>query len=527
MNKRIKRIIAITLVLGTFSSIAPIKYFNPFIANVYASSSSSKDYGIEDLEVRKVDSTEDDDDDDTLTMYTDSGYDDTTSFEKSEYDYYLKTSGNSIKMKVSRVDGCTYKIFKSGSNTAYSSSDELGLSSGNNTFYIRTYETGDFDSKNVEKNQIRCYEIHVERKGSSSVNLKDIALNHGSINFSKSTSSYNVEVESDVDEITITAKPDDNDYTVRIDDTKVTDDDNFRKKVSLNKGKNIIKVKVGDDADNSKTYTLNIYRGTTATATKATIEYGPKDYSQPSVYLNDLKLNNGDISLTFTKNISIYNVKVDSSVDEMYVAATPEEASSKVEINEKRLTSEKEYEASLKNLITGKNTFTIEVTDADGNSRKYTLNIYRGVDISTTNTAVNTTTNQNTNTVEVKPNQWVKVSEKWQYNGSDGKAIKSQLFYDDNYKKTYALNAEGFLATGWQTLNGKSYYADNDGSIHKGWLHLDQNWYHFDLITGIMDTNWIKDGEKYYYLDSSSGIMAHDKYIDKYKLGSDGAWNNL
>ncbi len=510
MNKKIKRIVAMALVLGTFSAIAPNKYFELLATKAYASSDS--DYGIDNLEVRKGNLSSEEDED-TFTLYASSDYNNSTSFEQSEYDYYAKTSADSINIKVSKISGYTYKIFKSGSSKAYSSSDDLDLKAGSNIFYVRTYKTGDFNEKNIEENQIRSYQVHVERKTSSSIYLKDIYLSDGKISFSKNTLSYNIEVESDVDVINITGTPEDTDNTLYIDGTKLTDSENFKQKVSLNKGKNTIKMEIQDAANNSKTYTLNIYRGTKIAANTSTVQYGEVDYSQSSVYLENLQLNSGDISLDFKKNVSIYNVKVDSTVDEINVIATPDNSSYKVEINNKKLTSDKNYEASLKNLETGKNAFTIKVTNSDGNSRNYTLNVYRGESIPSTTTT----------TVEVKANKWVQVSGRWQYNDKDGKPVKSQLFYDDNYKKTYYLNAEGYLEAGWISYNGKYYYTDNSGAVQKGWLNLGTAWYHLDVNTGAMDIGWYKDGQKWYYLEST-GVMAHDTYIDKYKLGSDGAW---
>lgn len=520
MNKRIKRIIAMALVLGTFSSVAPNKYFDILMTKAYASSDGYKDYGIENLEIVKgsASSEEDDEeDDDALTLYTSSSYDNSTGFEMSQYEYYAKTSEDSINIKVTKVSGCNYKIFKSGSSKEYSSADKLDLKEGDNIFYVRTYENGDFNEKKIEENQIRCYEVHVQRKSASNVSLKDISLSEGTISFSKSKLSYNVEVESKVNEITITAKPEDIDYTVKIDGTNVSDSDNFRKKISLNKGKNTIKIELGGDSDNGKIYTVNIYRGTTAASAKAIVEYGPTDYSQPSVYLEDLQLNSGDISFEFKKNVSIYNVRVDSTVEEMYVIAKPDSSNDKVEINDKKLTSDKDYEASLKNLVSGKNAFTIKVTNSDGNSRNYTLNIYRGTDVQ------NTTTSTISTTEAVKPNQWVQVNGRWQYNDKDGKPYKNQLFYDNNYKNTYYLNADGFMETGWKLFNGKYYYADNSGAIQKGWLKLGTVWYHLDLSTGAMDTGWYTDNGKWYYSDPS-GAMAYDTYIGNFKLGLDGAW---
>lgn len=518
MNKKIKRIIAMVLALGAFTSFAPNKYFNHLAINAYASDDSGDKYGIDSLQVVKGDYSSDNSDssdDGTLDMYTSSDYKEHTSFDVSEDQYYVRTSEPTIKMRIDKANGCSYKIFKKGDSNAYSSGDQLDLKAGDNTFYVRTYEKGNFNEKNVEENQITFYIIHVERVTSSSIYLKDISLSDGDISFSKDTTSYDVEEKADVDEITVGAEPVDSGYTVKINDTKVTDNDNFRKKVSLNNGKNTIKIQVGDDADNIKTYTLNVYRGTKPTASSSTVQYGPVDYSQPSVYLDNLQLNSGDIKLDFKKDVSIYNVKVDSSIDQIDVTATPKESDSKVDVNGQKLKEDDNYRATLQNLTTGENTFTVKVTDTDGNSRKYNLNIYRGTDIASTTT---------TATTQVEANKWVQVSGRWQYNGKDGNPLRNQLFYDDNYKKTYYLNNEGFLGSGWQTIDRKYYYADSNGVVQKGWLNLGPNWYHLDVTTGEMNTGWFQDGDKWYYLDYSSGTMAHDTSIGQYKLGSDGAW---
>ena len=88
----------------------------------------------------------------------------------------------------------------------------------------------------------------------------------------KKTTSYNVNVAESVDEVKITAKPDASssdydDYKVTIDGSEVDDSDNFKKTVSLSKGKNTIKITVEDDDDEVRTYTLNINRGGTTTNT--------------------------------------------------------------------------------------------------------------------------------------------------------------------------------------------------------------------------------------------------------------------
>ena len=96
------------------------------------------------------------------------------------------------------------------------------------------------------------------------VYLKSISLSDGDISFSKSTSTYNVNVAESVDEVKITAKPDCDsdeydDYEVTIDGTTVDEDDKFKKTVSLNKGKNEIKLTVEDDNDEQENIHFKYY----------------------------------------------------------------------------------------------------------------------------------------------------------------------------------------------------------------------------------------------------------------------------
>ena len=90
--------------------------------------------------------------------------------------------------------------------------------------------------------------------------LKSIYLSNGSINFSKMETSYNVNVNDSIEEILVRATPEDIDYLVDINESSVTDNDNYEKTVKLNKGNNIITIYVQGD-DDHKTYTLNIFRG--------------------------------------------------------------------------------------------------------------------------------------------------------------------------------------------------------------------------------------------------------------------------
>ncbi len=85
--------------------------------------------------------------------------------------------------------------------------------------------------------------------------------------------------------------------------------------------------------------------------------------------------------------------------------------------------------------------------------------------------------------------------------------------------------------TGWQKINGESYYFHTDGRMLTGWLNdsagnryymstvsgrmirgwreIDQHWYFFNS-SGYMVKGWLKENNSYYYLDPSSGVMASD-----------------
>lgn len=64
-------------------------------------------------------------------------------------------------------------------------------------------------------------------------------------------------------------------------------------------------------------------------------------------------------------------------------------------------------------------------------------------------------------------------------------------------------------ATGFQKIDGKTYYIKADGTKHTGWLYLNNNTYFFDTKTAAMVTGWVKSPSgsvRYFY--GGSGKMA-------------------
>ena len=59
-----------------------------------------------------------------------------------------------------------------------------------------------------------------------------------------------------------------------------------------------------------------------------------------------------------------------------------------------------------------------------------------------------------------------------------------------------AANVHAETKTGFVTINGKSYYINEDGSKQKGWLELNGKKYYFNATTGVQVKGWATEREK-------------------------------
>ncbi|WP_297417393.1 cadherin-like beta sandwich domain-containing protein [Clostridium sp.] len=270
--------------------------------------------------------------------------------------------------------------------------------------------------------------------------------------------------------------------------------------------------------------------------------------NQDNIYLKTIQLDYGNVPLSFDKEISTYNTKVDANVNSIAIKAEPEDGATTVKINNITVDENDDYKKMV-NLNDGDNKIEITLSQDDEEKRTYTVNINRGGTTTTTGSSSNsgesaaaTAANGNTtssvgvnstqasnndenNDVNAKiPNKWVKVGDKWRYNDGFGNPIKNTWYYDSSYGKTYYFDNDGNMLTGWLNLNNNWYYLNSNGAMETGWKQIGYNWYYLDY-DGKMKTGWFKDSDgKYYYLYEASGAMAHDTIINGYKLGSNGAW---
>lgn len=567
MNKNIKRIIALTLTISAFSAISAITpgtAFDKVTKPVYAASYSPDDGELKSITVKSIDG-------DTLDLRD--GYNGSTVKLNEDKEYYTKLTTDSDGIKISsKVEGDNYivKIFISdkANATAYDPGDEILLEKGDTTVYVRTYKSDSAfrKAKNTLDDVSICeeeYTLNVRKTTESSyedstqdpIYLYNIKPSTGDITFIKGKTSYDMKVDSAVDNIKITATPEDSKDRVRINGTLVDSSDKYKKAVDLDNGKNEIIIKVTDDKDNQRAYTLNVTRGDASSDT------------QDNIYLDDLTLSEG--SIDFSQDETSYNVDLDQTVSDITIGAKPEDDDYAVTIDGDEVTSDDDYKKDV-SLSKGKNTIEVIVQDElNDKKRTYTLTINRGT-VAQTDTPTDTSTDTKTG--------WVETTDGWKYNDENGKLLKSSWLYDkdakvycylnaDGIRETgwfkdkdnwYLLNEKGAMLTGWQKTNGKWYLLDANGAMRAGWYKQEvavegnnsdttqsttsstnatttntdttnvdnakvEGWYYLNG-DGSMKIGWLLDGKNWYYLNTN-GVMQKGWLISsnsKYYLNEDG-----
>jgi len=343
---------------------------------------------------------------------------------------------------------------------------------------IKLYDDDDYDNR-VDEDDVDDKGIYYARTSSKTIHISIDGPSSKYVKVFKGTSksTKGKSITSDIDLSSGT-----NTLVVRVYSSKPSSD-----------------VEYEDDDDVTSEYKLKIkYTGSTSDSDD---EDNADDYDD--IYLK--KLSVGGQSISLSKSKVNYSYTVASDVDEVSIKAEPEDEDYTVTIDDEEVDDDDNYKTSV-DLDKGVNEIEIVIENEDDDEeRVYTLKITRGSTTSTgTSTGTNTTTTPSTatNVSTVKANQWVLVNGKWIYNDSTGNPIKNSWFADRNYGKTYYLQADGTMATGWLNNGGKWYYLGADGA---------------------MRTGWILDGGKYYYL-YADGTMAYNTTINGYKLGSSGAW---
>lgn len=271
----------------------------------------------------------------------------------------IVVNGNSIAGK--------FSIVSSNSNVISLSTDSLWVegstsctayakSTGTATITIKPIDVSDSDANDVTSSiGPRSISIKVNQNQSvattktsspttsDNANLKDLTIESFNIDpeFSKNILQYNLKVDSNVNDLNITATPDDAKASVDITGNK-----------DLKEGDNTIKIVVtATDKKTTKEYTIIVNKA--------------QDLSK--AYLKSLTLSEGKLEPAFKEDTFSYNLTdVSDDTNSIDVKAIPKFDDSKVEIN------------GADNLNDNNNKMTIKVSSADGKiTKNYVISVSR------------------------------------------------------------------------------------------------------------------------------------------------------
>lgn len=192
-----------------------------------------------------------------------------------------------------------------------------------------------------ESGEKRTYTLNVTRIDNRSTEnkLSNLTISGTKFEFKENTTTYNITVGYEVDNVNISANLKDKTSSF----IKGYEPGNKK----LKEGKNKIELKVSAENGSIKTYTLNITR-----------KEDPENTSDDN-YLEDIKIDNN--KLDFTKEQDSYKLTVDYNTNSLDIDAITSSNKSKVEI-----TGNENFEV-------GENTVTIKVTSANGEVREYKI----------------------------------------------------------------------------------------------------------------------------------------------------------
>lgn len=107
------------------------------------------------------------------------------------------------------------------------------------------------------------------------------------------------------------------------------------------------------------------------------------------------------------------------------------------------------------------------------------------------------------------------------YTKWDGNPMVARLNYAND--RLYLFNPDGTVSTGWQSVNGKTYYFDpkNFGAALQGNHVIDGKTYHFDYYCRLK-TGWIIQDGKWYYLDEAGVLLTNTTTPDGWTVDSQG-----
>ena len=98
---------------------------------------------------------------------------------------------------------------------------------------------------------------------------------------------------------------------------------------------------------------------------------------------------------------------------------------------------------------------------------------------------------------------WQQVDGKWYYMDKNGVMQTGWQQVDSQW---YYMNGSGAMLTGWQQVDGKWYYMNGSGAMLTGWQQIGGQWYYMNG-SGAMLTGWQQIGGKWYYMNTSGAMQ--------------------
>lgn len=113
----------------------------------------------------------------------------------------------------------------------------------------------------------------------------------------------------------------------------------------------------------------------------------------------------------------------------------------------------------------------------------------------------------NDSTGQMVRDDWVRSGDKWYYVDTNG-VMKVNSLIDDTYyvngNGEMVMNTWMYLEDKWYQDAGWRYFGNNGKAYANGWKQINEVWYHFS--NSIMDTNWLEEDGKTYYLGKSGAM---------------------
>jgi len=113
---------------------------------------------------------------------------------------------------------------------------------------------------------------------------------------------------------------------------------------------------------------------------------------------------------------------------------------------------------------------------------------------------------------------WQEIDGKWYFFDQDGIELKG---WQQIGTAWYYFTGSGVMQTYWQQIGGVWYYFTGSGVMLTGWQKIGEAWYYFES-SGAMVTGW-KEINGVYYFFKSNGSMAANEYCGGYWLDASGA----